>query len=99
MDTEHEAVLTEADIHPDGGIDLNAAMHSMLESLLNALMDEQASELGAQRNEYRERSLDTCIGGVTLRTPKLREETYFPSDIVERWSRTDTALSSAICES
>lgn len=27
-------------------IDINAAMHSMLEGLLNAVTDEQASELG-----------------------------------------------------
>ena len=99
METVHETALAEAGTRPDGRIDLNAAMRSMLESLLNAVMDEQASELGAQRNGYRERSLDTCVGRVTLRIPKLREGTYFPSDIVERWSRTDTALASAVCES
>lgn len=69
-----------------------------LEGLLNAVMDEQASELGAARNGYRERSLDTCVGTVTLRIPKLREGTYFPEDVVSRWSRTDTALASAICD-
>ena len=98
METVHEAALAEAGTLPDGRIDLNSAMRSMLESLLNAVMDEQASELGVQRNGYRERSLDTCVGRVTLRVPKLREGTYFPSDIVERWSRTDTALASAVCD-
>ena len=98
MDTVHEEALAAAGTRPDGTIDLNAAMRSLLEGLLNAVMDEQASETGAQRNGHRERSLDTCVGRVTLRTPKLRRGTYFPDDVVERWSRTDTALASAICE-
>lgn len=98
MDTVHEEALAAAGTRPGGTIDLNAAMRSLLEGLLNALMDEQAFETGAQRNGYRERSLDTCVGRVALRIPKLRRGTYFPDDVVERWSRTDTALASAICE-
>ena len=45
METVHETALDEAGTCPDGRIDLNAAMRLMLESLLNAVMDEQASEL------------------------------------------------------
>ena len=98
MDTVHEEALAAAGVRADGTIDINAALRALLEGLLNAAMDEQASELGVPRNGYRERSLDTCVGRVTLRIPKLREGTYFPGDIVERWSRTDTALASAICD-
>lgn len=98
MDTVHEEALASAGTRADGTIDINAALRSMLEGLLNAVMDEQASELGVARNGYRERRLDTCVGTVTLRIPKLREGSYFPDDIVERWSRTDTALASAICD-
>lgn len=97
MDTVHEKAIADAGVRADGTIDINAALRSLLEGLLNAVMDEQASELGAARNGYRERSLDTCVGTVTLRIPKLREGTYFPEDVVSRWSRTDTALASAIC--
>lgn len=68
-------------------VNINAALRSVLEGLLNAVMDEQASELGVARNGYRERRLDTCVGTVTLRIPKLREGSYFPDDIVQRWSR------------
>ena len=86
----------------DGSVDLNAAARSLLEGCLNALMDEQASELaeatGTQRNGHRERSLDTCVGTLTLRIPKLRRGTYFPDDVVSRWSRTDTAMASAVCD-
>ena len=98
MDTLHERAIARAGVRADGTIDINAALRSLLEDLLNAVMDEQASELGAVRNGYRERSLDTCVGTVTLRIPKLREGTYFPEDVVSRWSRTDTALASAICD-
>ena len=98
MDTVHEEALAAAGVRADGTIDINAALRALLEGLLNAVMDEQASELGAPRNGYRERSLDTCVGRVTLRIPKLREGTYFPEDIVARWSRTDTALASAVCD-
>ena len=98
MDTLQEGAAAGAVVRADGTVDLNATALALLEGLLNAMMDEQASELGAARNGYRERSLDTCLGRLTLRIPKLREGTYFPDDIVERWSRTDTALASTVCE-
>ena len=86
----------------DGTIDLGWAARDLLETLLNAVMDEQASELCGQentsRNGYRERSLNTWVGRITLKIPKLREGTYFPDDVVTRWSRTDTALAATICE-
>lgn len=86
----------------DGTIDLTEALRSLLEGLVNAVMDEQADEMcalaGTSRNGYRERSLDTQVGRVTLRVPKLREGTYFPDDIVARWSRCDTALAAAVLE-
>lgn len=89
-------------LHEDGAgasrLDLNSMARELLEGLLNTMMDEQASELGAVRNGYRERKLATCVGQITLRIPKLREGTYFPDDIVGKWSRTDTALASAVCD-
>lgn len=98
METLHEEALAAAGARPDGTIDINAAMRSMLEGLLNAVTDEQASELGVPRNGYRKRGLDTCAGTVTLRIPRLMEGGSFPDDVVRRWSRTDTALASAICD-
>ena len=51
MDTVHEEALAAAGVRADGTIDINAALRALLEGLLNAVMDEQASELGgaAQR--------------------------------------------------
>lgn len=85
-------------LREDGTIDLNTTAKTLLEDLLNTVMDEQARELGVPRNGYRHRSLDIALGKITLKIPKLRSGSYFPDDIVSRWSRTDTALASAICE-
>ncbi len=42
MDTVHEEALAAAGVRADGTIDINAALRSLLEGLLNAVMDEQA---------------------------------------------------------
>lgn len=73
MDTVHEEALAAASLRPDGTIDINAAVRPLLEGPLNAVMDEQASELGVPRNGYRGRSPGTCVGRATLRIPTLRE--------------------------
>ncbi len=79
-------------------LNLDSMAKELLEGFLNAMMDEQASELDTVRNDHRERRLDTCVGQITLRIPKLREGTYFPNSIVEKWLRTDTALAPAVCD-
>ena len=82
--------------------DINQIARTLVENLLNEVMSIQADELcetlGTTRNGYRDRDLTTGIGKIVLHVPKIRAGTYFPEDIVERWSRTDTALVSAICE-
>ena len=99
---DHMDTLTDFRLDGEQTLDLNAIARNLLESLLNEVMSEQATELcseyGTLRNGYRERKLATCIGTITLKIPKLREGSYFPDDIVTRWSRTDTALASTICE-
>ena len=83
-------------------LNLNEIARRLVEDLLNELMSIQADELcetlGTTRNGYRDRGLIAGIGEITLHVPKLREGTYFPDDIIEKWSRTDTALAAAICE-
>ena len=65
----------------DGSLDTQKLVRILLESALNAIMDEQADmacEGGANsRNGYRERGLITPAGKITLRIPKLRCGTYF----------------------
>ena len=82
----------------------------VLASVMNAIMDERAQEAcGAGRNErsdarvnsrngYRPRSLKTALGDVELSVPKLREGTYYPEGMLERWSRVDVSLAAVAQE-
>lgn len=94
-------LLQNVVIRDDGTIDLNELMRKLVEGFVNDLMDVQVEELYGgvtPRNGYRERTLNTMVGPITLRIPKLREGTYFPSDVIKPYSRTDRALIGAIAE-
>ena len=56
----------------------------------------EACEAGNQRNGYRERKLTTSVGTINLRIPKLRAGSYFPEDLIERYSRADRAVIAAV---
>ena len=95
--------LQRASAAMDGeSLDMQKLIRILLESALNAIMDEQADmacEGGANsRNGYRERGLLTPAGKITLRIPKLRCGTYFPDGILERYSRVDKAMAAAVAE-
>ena len=78
----------------DGGT--GAVARALVEGIVNEAMSARADamreETGASRNGFRERGLETRVGAITLGIPKLREGTYFPEGIVERWSRVDRAV-------
>lgn len=79
----------------DGMINLAELGRIQLEQAINQIMDWQADELcgeGNRRNGYRERTLLTSLGQITLRIPKLREGTYFPDEILRPYSRVDRAM-------
>ena len=98
MDT---TLLEQIPFREDGTMDLREMARLDLERIVNAIMDEQASELcgeGNRRNGYRERKLMTMAGEITLRIPKLREGTYFPDELIRPYSRVDRAVISAVKE-
>lgn len=86
----------------DGAIDMQELLRRLAEQVVNAVMDAEADQLcggGANsRNGYRERSLATCVGTLTLRIPKLRTGSFFPDDVIERYQRVDRALVAAVAE-
>jgi putative transposase len=85
----------------DGMVNLSELICLMAESIVNEVMDAQAEEAcadGNQRNGYRERSLTTSVDTITLRIPKLRRGSYFPEDLLVRYSRVDRAVITAISE-
>lgn len=86
----------------DGAIDMQELLRRLAEQVVNAVMDAEADQLcggGANsRNGYRERSLATCVGTLTLRIPKLRTGSFFPDDVIECYQRADRALVAAVAE-
>ena len=71
-------------------------LRSLVETILTRLMDyevsgiagaglhERSGERQAYRNGYRERTLDSRLGTLDLRIPKLRSGSYFPSFLEPR---------------
>ena len=95
------AGLPEMPRFDDGMVNLGELIRTMAESLVNEIMDAQAEEAcaeGNRRNGYRERTLATSVGRIRLRIPKLRAGTYFPEDLLTRYSRTDRAVVAAVSE-
>lgn len=85
----------------DGMVNLNELVRTLAEALVNEVMDAQADDAcaeGNQRNGYRERRLLTSVGPITLRIPKLRRGTFFPNDLIDRYSRVDRAVVAAVAE-
>ena len=103
MDKIHE-IAGDGALMPrfdDGMVNMTELIRVMAESLVNEIMDAQADEVcesGNQRNGYRERRLVTSVGTINLRIPKLRAGSYFPEDLIERYSRVDRAVIAAVSE-
>src|SRR6187549_1393264 len=57
---------------------LQMLMEVDVEGLIGAGRHERTGERLNYRNGYRERSLDTRLGSLQLRIPKLRQGSYFP---------------------
>ena len=57
---------------------LQILMAADVEGLIGAGRHERSAERLNYRNGYRERSLDTRLGSLQLRIPKLRQGSYFP---------------------
>ena len=53
-------------------------METDVEGLIGAGRHERTGERTTYRNGYRDRSLDTRLGSLQLRIPKLRQGSYFP---------------------
>ncbi len=53
-------------------------METDVEGLIGAGRHERTGERTTYRNGYRDRTLDTRLGSLQLRIPKLRQGSYFP---------------------
>src|SRR5919205_973235 len=57
---------------------LQLPMEADVEGPIGAARHERTAERLNYRNGYRERALDTRLGTLRLRVPKLRQGSYFP---------------------
>ena len=65
---------------------LQILMEADVEGLIGAGRHERSADRLNYRNGYRERSLDTRLGSLQLRIPKLRQGSYFPPFLEPRKS-------------
>jgi transposase-like protein len=59
-------------------------MDADVEALIGAGRHERSDGRLTYRNGYRDRTLDTRLGSLTLRIPKLRQGSYFPGFLEPR---------------
>ena len=76
---------------------LQILMEADVEGLIGAGRHERSPDRLNYRNGYRERSLDTRLGSLQLRIPKLRQGSYFPPFLEPR-KTTEKALVAVIQE-
>src|SRR4051794_26519097 len=65
---------------------LQLLMETDVEGLIGAARYERSGERTTWRNGYRDRTLDTRLGALQLRIPKLRQGSYFPPFLEARKS-------------
>jgi putative transposase len=76
---------------------LQLMMESDVDGLIGAGRHERAEQRTTWRNGYRDRSLDTRLGTLNLKVPKLRQGSYFPS-FLEARKTSEQALVAVIQE-
>ena len=72
-------------------------METDVEGLIGAGRHERSVERTTYRNGYRDRTLDTRLGSLQLRIPKLRQGSYFPPFLEPR-KTSEKALVAVIQE-
>ena len=76
---------------------LKMLMEADVEGMIGAGRHERSPERVTWRNGYRERTLDTRLGSLQLRIPKLRQGSYFPP-FLEARKTSEKALVAVIQE-
>jgi transposase-like protein len=92
IQTSHAGVLLQTLLRA-----LTTVMESEVGALCGAGYGERSDERANLRNGYRERPLETRMGTLELKIPKLREGSYFPSFLEPR-RRWEQAFVSVVSE-
>jgi transposase-like protein len=108
MTDQNHSTLSEALLETiaDAGLDalpeafrllLNAAMLLERQKYLNAMPHERTPERHAHANGFKDKTLATRMGTLTLAIPQVREGGFYPSSL-EKGLRSERALKIAIAE-
>ena len=92
--TDDRMALMEALQKADDGNFLRSLAETVLQILMEADVEgmigagryERSGDRSTWRNGYRDRTLDTRLGSLQLRIPKLRQGSYFPPFLEARKS-------------
>ena len=103
--TDHKIPLAELMAKADDGDFLRSVAESVLqilmetdvEGMIGASRYERSGDRATYRNGYRDRTLDTRLGTLNLKIPKLRTGAYFPGFLEPRRT-AEKALVSVIQE-
>src|SRR5579883_3441055 len=76
---------------------LNTAMRAERQKYLNAAPYERTPERTDQANGYKDKTLATRVGAVTVAVPQVRHGDFYPSSL-ERGLRSERALKIALAE-
>ena len=76
---------------------LQLLMEADVDGLIGAARHERTAERQTYRNGFRDRALDTRLGTLQLRIPKLRQGSYFPP-FLEARKTSEKALVAVIQE-
>ncbi len=74
-----------------------ALMEAEVTQVLGAGRYERTAERSGERNGHRERRWDTRVGSITLRVPRVRDGSYFPT-LLEPRRRAERALVAVVQE-
>lgn len=77
---------------------LEKLMSNEADTLCGADYGERAEDRVNSRNGYRIRPLETRVGEMALRVPRLRKGSYFPEWLLEPRRRSERALLSVVAE-
>ena len=77
---------------------LQILMEADVEGVIGASRHERTADRLNYRNGYRDRTLDTRLGTLQLRIPKLRQGSYFPDWLLDPRRRAEKALVAVVAE-
>ena len=108
MTYQNEFTLSEALLGQlsAGGLDalpalfqvlLNAAMQIERQKHLGAAPHERTEERTGRANGYKDKTLNTRLGQITVAVPQVREGGFYPQSL-ERGTRSERALKLALAE-